>query len=374
MIELLPEETEFRGTLARLVDAEIAPAATEMDARGEFPAAWFRRLAELGYLGLRYPESVGGGGAGFVLFLILCEELGRGSLSLAASVAMQGLMATDFVFRYGTADQHERLLRPALRGEKIGAFCLSEPNAGSDLGAIETTARRDGDRILLRGRKMWVTSGTVADFFTVAASIDRTQGVRGIRFFLVEKGAPGLVVGRRIDKLGVRASETTELALDDCPAVPLGDGGAADLGRILDQVRVMTGALAVGLSRAALDLAVRYARQRECFGRPIAKLQAIQHLIADSAVDLEAARLLVYQAGRRLERAVRGAGEAAIAKMFASEAANRIADRTSRVLGGYSFSTEFAAERYLRDARFLLIGGGTSEILRNVVAKEVLGE
>lgn len=225
----------------------------------------------------------------------------------------------------------------------------------------------------LTGRKMWVTNGTSADFFTVAASVDPSQGLKGLRFFFVEKGAQDLCIGKRIEKMGLRGSETTELALDDCPAVKLGDAGVGELSQTLDQVRTMTGALAVGVSRAALDDAVRYAGERVCFNQPIAKFQAIQHRLADAAVDLEASRLFVYQAGRMIERGHKASQAASIAKLFASEAANRIADHAARILGGYGLAMEYAAQRYLRDARFLLIGGGTSEILRNVIARELIG-
>ncbi|MBI3097248.1 MAG: acyl-CoA dehydrogenase family protein [Planctomycetes bacterium] len=374
MIEFTPEEDQFRASVSRFVDREVAPAASALDERGEFPRDLFHRAGELGYFGLRYPESVGGSGAAFVTYLILAEELGRGSMSLAAAVAMQAMMGTDFVFRYGTPEHHRRLLGPALRGEKVGAFCLSEPNAGSDLARIETTARETADGWRLRGHKMWVTNGTVADFFTVAASIDRTQGLKGLRFFLLERGAAGLTVGRKIATVGLRAGELTELAIEDCAGVPLGQAGVADLGRMLDQVRTMTGALAVGLGRAALDEAIRYAKDRVCFERPIAKFQAIRHMLAQAAVDLEASRLLVIQAGRRIERGVKCGRESAIAKLFASETANRIADTATRVLAGYGFAMEYPAQRFFRDARFLLIGGGTSELLRDVIAKDVIGE
>jgi len=378
VIEFTPEETAFRESVARFVDREVVPVAAGFDERGEFPSALFRRMGELGHFGLRYPESAGGtselalpGGAAFVTYLILAEELARGSLSLAADAAMQAMMGTDFVFRYGTPDHHERLLAPALRGEKIGAFCLSEPNAGSDLARIETIARQEGGGWRLTGRKMWVTHGTMAEFFTVAASIDREKGMKGIRFFLVEKGAAGLEIGRRISTLGLRAGDLTELSLDGTPAVALGQGGVEDLGKMLDQVRTMTGALAVGLGRAALAEATRYAKERVCFGKPISQFQAIQHRLAEGATELEAARLLVYQAGRRIERGLKCGREAAMAKLFASEAANRLADSATRVLAGYGFAMEFPVQRLFRDARFLLIGGGTSEILLNMIARDL---
>ncbi|MBI2922366.1 MAG: acyl-CoA dehydrogenase family protein [Planctomycetes bacterium] len=374
MIDLTPDEVDFRASVARFVEEAIVPSAAALDERGDFPRELFRKIGRLEYFGLRYPESVGGSGAGFVTYCLMAEELARGSMSVAAMTAMQGMMATDFLFRHGTQDQHDRFLRPALRGEKIGAFCLTEPDAGSDLARIATAAKETPQGWRLGGSKFWVTNGTVADFFTVAATVDRSKGLKGLKFFLVERGAPGLVVGRKISTLGNRAGETTELSLDDTPAAKLGDAGLEDLGKILDQIRVMTGALSLGLARAALDEAVRYSKERVCFGQPIAKLQALRHMIAQSWADLEASRLAVYHAARRIERAEKCGPAAAAAKLVASEMANRVADAALRVLGGAGFAMEHAAQRYFRDARFLLIGGGTSEILRNVIAKDVLGD
>ncbi|KAF0242365.1 MAG: butyryl-CoA [Planctomycetota bacterium] len=374
MIEYTPEETEFRASVARFVDAEIAPAAAALDERHEFPRDLFRRIGALEYFGLRYPESAGGSGAGFVSYCLMAEELARGSMSVAAMTAMQAMMGTDFLFRFGTPDQHERLFKPALRGEKIGAFCLTEPDAGSDLARIATAAKETPAGWRLTGSKFWVTSGTVADFFTVAASVDRAKGLKGLKFFLVERGAPGLVVGRKIKTLGNWGGETTELSLDDTPASKLGDAGLEDLGKLLNQIRVMTGALSLGLARAALDEATRYSKERICFGQPIANFQALRHLIAQSWADLETSRLAVYQAARLIEGGQKCGAQAAAAKLVASEMANRAADMALRVLGGAGFAMEHAAQRFYRDARFLLIGGGTSEILRNVIAKEVLGD
>lgn len=374
MIDLTAQEREFRDAIAAFAAREVLPHAREIDERGEFPLDWFRTLGKMGVFGLRYPERYGGAGAGFVTFLVACEELAAASMSLAASAAMQSLMGTEFLCRYGTEEQKQRLLVPAIRGEKIGAFCLSEADAGSDLARISTTFRRDGEKSFLTGSKMWVTSGTVAEFFTVAATPDRSQGVKAIRFFLVERGAPGLQVGRKIPKLGLRASETTELSLDSTPGAMLGECGVKDLMSMLGQIRVMTGVLGLGLGRAATDEAVRYAKQRVCFGRPIAEFQAIQHMIAESATELEAARALAYGEGRAIERGEDPGARAAMAKLFATEAAWRASDRCMRVLAGYGFTMEFAAQRFFRDARFLLIGGGTSEVLRNIIAKDVIGD
>jgi alkylation response protein AidB-like acyl-CoA dehydrogenase len=366
----------FRASVHDFVDREVLPAARQLDERAEFPGDLFRRCGRNGYLGLRYPESLGGGGADFLTFCVLSEELARGSMSLAAVVAMQGLMGTDFVHRFGTPDHLERLLKPALRGEKIGTIAMTEPDFGSDLGGITTRAEPNGNGWILHGRKLWITSATVADFFTVAAKTDPRAGFKGIDFFLVEKGTPGLSVGRKIEKLGVRASETSEVILDGV-ALPaenlLGQQGTGfkNLGAILAEIRTMTGALGLGLGQAALEASIRYAGERIQFGKPIGAFQAIAHKIAEMATRLEAARGLVY---RSAEAIAAGGGDmklASMAKLFATEAANHIADECTRIFGSYGFAMEYDAQRYYRDARFLLYGGGTSEILRTVIAKEL---
>jgi butyryl-CoA dehydrogenase len=354
----------------------VAPVARQLDERAEFPLDLFRRCAANGYLGLRYPESSGGSGADFVTFCILAEELARGSLSLAAVVAMQGLMGTDFVHRFGTADHRHRLLEPALRGEKIGTIAMTEPDFGSDLGGITTRAEPDGSGWVLRGRKMWITSATVADFFTVAAKTDPDAGFKGIDFFLVEKGMPGLSVGRQIEKLGVRASETSEVILD-AVVVPaenlLGKRGTGfqSLSAILAEIRTMTGALGLGLGQAALEASLRYAGERHQFGRPIGSFQAVAHRLAEMATELEAARGLVYTAAAEISAGRGDMKLASMAKLFATETANRLADGCTRIFGSYGFAMEYEAQRYFRDARFLLYGGGTSEILRTIIAKEL---
>jgi alkylation response protein AidB-like acyl-CoA dehydrogenase len=373
---LTPEQDLFRKSVRDFVEREVAPAAAEMDERGEFPTRLFQRCGELGYLGLRYPEAVGGGGADFTAFCLMAEELARGSLSLAAAVSMQCLMGTDFVFRFGTPDHHARLLVPALRGEKIGTIAMTEPDFGSDLGGITTRAVRDGNDWVLNGRKLWITSATVADFFTVAAKTDPNAGFKGIDMFLVEKGTPGLSVGKRIEKMGVRASETSELALQDV-RVPaenlLGQQGTGfkNLGAILAEIRTMTGALGLGLAQAALEASIKYAHERVQFGKPIAAYQAIQHKIAQMGTQLEAARGLVQRSAWLIDERCPDMKLAAMAKLFATEAANQAADECTRIFGSYGFAMEYDAQRYFRDARFLLYGGGTSEILRNIIAKEL---
>jgi alkylation response protein AidB-like acyl-CoA dehydrogenase len=377
MPRLAPEQEEFRRSVAKLVDTEIAPVADEIDARGEFPSALFRRLGALGYFGLRYPERYGGSEADMVTFCLLAEELGRGSMSLAAAAMMQALMGTHFVFKYGGEEQRQRYLVPALRGEKIGAFALTEPGAGSDLGNMQTRARRDGDHWVLRGTKTWVTSAPIADFLTVGAKTSDERGLKHIALFLVDPATmPGVVQGRRIAKMSVRASDTGEIALEDV-RVPadhvLGgeSGGVEKIGGILSEIRVMTAALSVGLARAAYDAALRYARERVAFGKPIGEHQAIAFKLADMVTGIHGATLMTYAAAAALDRGLPVTREAAMAKLTASEMAVRVADEAARIFASYSLATEYPVQRYLRDSRFLLFGGGTSEILRMIIARDL---
>lgn len=377
MPRLTPEQEEFRRSVAKLVDSEIAPVADEVDACGELPMALFRRLGALGYFGLRYPERYGGSEADMVTFCLLAEELGRGSMSLAAAAMMQALMGTHFVFKYGSEEQRQRYLVPALRGEKIGAFALTEPGAGSDLGNMQTRARRDGDHWVLRGAKTWVTSAPIADFLTVGAKTSDERGLKHIALFLVDpKTMPGVVQGKKIDKMSVRASDTGEIVLEDV-RVPaehvLGgeSGGVEKIGGILSEIRVMTAALSVGLARAAYDVALRYARERVAFGKPIAEHQAIAFKLADMLTAIHGATLMTYDAAAALGRGEPVTREAAMAKLTASEMAVRVADEATRIFASYSLATEYPVQRYLRDSRFLLFGGGTSEILRMIIARDL---
>lgn len=371
---LTEEQNLFRDSIRNFVEREVIPVAQEMDEKGEFPRALFQRCAANGYFALRYPESVGGMDADFLTYCLMMEELARGSLSLGAAVAMQTLMGTDLVFRFGTDDHRQQLIGPALRGEKIGTIAMTEPDFGSDLGGITTRAISTKDGWEITGRKMWITSATVADFFTVAAKTNPEAGFKGIDFFLVEKERQGVQVGRKIAKMGVRASETSELILDHVriPAENLlGEQGSGfkNLGNILCQIRVMTGALALGLGEAALKSSIGYSNDRVQFDRPIATFQAISHKIAEMGTKLEAARTLVYRAARDIDAGKKDVKIASMAKLFSTETANFIADECTRIFGSYGFAMEYDAQRYYRDARFLLYGGGTSEVLRNIISK-----
>jgi len=372
--ELSEEQKALRDTVARFCDERIRPQAAAIDEAGEFPRDLFMELGDLGVFGLRYPESLGGTNADLLSYCVVISEIARGSLSLAAVAAMQSLMGTHFLFTLGDDVIHETLLKPAIRGEKIGAICITEPDAGSDLSAISTTAERVNGGYQLRGQKTWITSAPVADFFTVFA---RCGEDKRLTIFLVEKRFPGLAVGRAIEKMGVWASLTSEVFFDNC-FVPddhrLGEEGQGEsaLREILSDVRIITGALAIGVARAALTDATSYASQRQQFGRPINRFQAIQMKLADMRTDLEAATHLVHYAAWLRDRERPCRAEAAMAKLFASERANDICDKATRVLGSYGYAMEHAAQRYLRDVRFTLYGGGTSEILRTIIAKDMV--
>lgn len=373
---LTQEQEAFRKAVARFVETEVVPVADRLDEAGEFPRALFRKLGEQGYLGLRYPEAYGGGDADMVTYCLFAEEMARGSMSVAALAAMQGLMGTYFVFKYGTEELRQRYLVPALRGEKVATFALTEPNAGSDVANIATFAERVDGGWRLEGAKTWVTNAPVADMLTVCAKTSKERGMQHIALFLVDRAFSGVTLGKHIDKLGVRASATGEILLDGV-VVPDGHllggetGGVEKVGTILSEIRVMTGALSVGLGRAAYEAALRYSRERVAFGKPIGEHQAIAFKLTDMLTQLHAATLLVYHAAWAIDQGLPVTREAAMTKLFASEAANRICDEASRVFASYSFAKEYPVERYFRDARFLLWGGGTSEILRVIIGRDL---
>ncbi len=372
--DLSNEQRQIQETFARFCDERIIPNAAAIDEAHDYPRALFGELAELGFFGMRYPAAVGGLELDLATLCLALEEIARGSMSLAGCVTMQSLMGTKFLEMLGNEDIRERLFVPALRGEKIGGICMTEPNAGSDLGGIATAARKVDGGYVLKGQKMWVTAAPVADFFTVFA---RAGEERKLTIFLIEKGSAGLHVGKAIPKMGVWALPTSELALDDC-FVPdshrlsreEGDG-ESHLRKLLAEIRIVTGALAVGGARGALEEAVRYAGERQQFGKPINRYQAIQLKLAEMGTDLEAARRLVHYAAWLKDSGRPHHKEAAMAKLFASEAALTICDKAARVMASYGFSMEYAVQRHLRDIRFTLIGGGTSEILKLVIAKEL---
>ena len=374
--ELSPEQREIKATFARFSDEKIAPHAAAIDAAHAFPREVFDQLAAMGLFGMRYPEADGGTGLALIEFCLALEEIARGSLSVAGCVAMQSLMGTKFLHMLGNAEIRDRLFKPALRGEKIGAICMTEPNAGSDLDGIATQARKTEGGYVLNGQKTWVTAAPVADFFTVFA---KGGEEKKLTIFLVERTFKGLNLGRPIEKMGMWALPTSEVSFSDCfvpdsHRLSKTEGDGEDhLRKTLAEIRIITGAMANGIARAALDAAVRYAAERKQFGKAINRFQAIQIKLAEMATELEAAIHFVYHAAWLRDNDKPHHKQAAMAKLFASETAARICDQAARVFASYGYAMEYPAQRFLRDVRFTLIGGGTSEILKLIIAKEVSG-
>jgi len=330
-------------------------------------------------LGLPYPEKYGGGGGDYLSYIIAVEEIARACGSTALIYAAHVSLGCAPIYYFGTEEQKQKWLPHLCSGRGLAAFGLTEPEAGSDAGATRTTAVRDGDFYLLNGSKMWITSGAIADVVTCTAKTDPSAGTRGISCFLVEKGTPGFIPGKNEPKMGLKGSVTSALSFENCrvPAANLlgreGEGFRQML-ITLDGGRISIGAMALGLAQAAFDEAVRYAKQRVQFGQPIASFQAIQWMIADMATEIDAARLMVYRAAALKDAGKPFTKEAAMAKLYASEVAERAAFKALQIHGGYGYSREYPVERIYRDQRLCAIGEGTSEIQRLVIARQVLGK
>ncbi len=369
-------EVLVRSNIGRFVDDELIPKAHDIDARGEFPMEMFQKIGQMGVFGIRYPKNKGGSGGNTTLFCVICEELARGLMSVGAITAMQCLMGTNFLFHYGTDEMREKYFLPAMRGEKIACFSLTEPEAGSDLGNVSTIAKKTAEGYVLNGMKTWVTNGPVADFYTVLCQTDPEKKFRGLNFFFIPRETPGVSVSKPFDLLGTRTTMISELAFTDV-RIPhhymLGNEGQGmdNLLSILSEIRTMTAALAVGLQRAALNDSIKYSHERAQFGKTISNYQLIQAKIANMAVNLEASSLLTYKATRMIDDKIPCIKEASMAKYFATEGACKAGDEVTRIFGAYAYSMEYAAQRYYRDNRFLLYGGGTHEILQPNIARWV---
>jgi alkylation response protein AidB-like acyl-CoA dehydrogenase len=379
-VDLSLNETQalVRATARDFAARVVAPCASELDATERFPREVLRGLAELGLMAVNVPEAYGGGAAGAVAFAVAVEEIARACASTAVMMSVTNMVG-ETLARFGTEEQKRAHLPRLASGEHVvGSFALSEPDVGSDAGAIRTTARRDGDAWVVRGAKQWITSGAHAGVLLVwARTAGPETGARGISCFVVERGTPGLRVGRPEDKMGIRASNTVPLELDDCrlPASALlgeENGGFRVAMSALDGGRIGIGAQALGIASAALDESIAYAKVRTSFGAPIAARQAIQWKLADMKVALEASRLLVYRAAAAKDRGATFSREAAMAKLTATESAVRICNDAVQIHGGYGYSREYPAERHLRDARVTPLYEGTSEIQRLVIARSLL--
>lgn len=369
------EHDRLRASIRAFVESELAPHAAEWEAAGDFPNWVFRRMGELGFLGLPYPPQHGGGGGDVLCNVVLAEEMARcGSGGVAMAVMVHTDMATPPLNRFGTEEQKRRYLVPAMTGEKILCLGISEPDAGSDVAGIQTTATKVDGGWLLRGRKTFITNGRRADAMVVVAKSDRDAGHRGISLFVVDTGADGFEVARTLDKMGMHTSDTAEISLDDV-FVPddalLGREGDGfyDISWELQGERLMGTAGTLAGARRTFEAALAYARERTTFGRPLIEHQAIRHTLAEMATELEAAQQLTYAAAYRVGRGAYPVREISMVKLLGAEVAWKVSDRALQIFGGHGYARASAVERAWRDARLIRIGGGTDEIMREVVGR-----
>lgn len=376
--ELSEQHEILQKTVRDFARAEVAPYARKWDEEERFPKEIVPKLAAIGLLGIRIPEEFGGAEMDTTSYAICVEEIAKVDGSLALTIASHNGLGTGHILAFGNDAQKKKYLPKAASGEWLAAWALTEPGSGSDSAALATTARREGDSWVLNGTKMFITQGSVGGFCVVLARTN--SGVakqRGITAFIVDHGTPGFSASKHLEKLGCRSSDTVELTFENVRIADeqrLGevDHGFMDTMRILDRGRISIAAMALGLGRGALDMAIAYAKDRKQFDKPIGDYQAIQWMLADSKVELDAAGLLTYRAASLADRNLPYAREASMAKLYASEAASRVCNRALQIHGGYGYTREFAVERHLRDAKICEIGEGTSEVQRIVISKHVL--
>ena len=372
------EEQMFQAAVREFAEKEIRPHVEEMDREGVFKHELIDKFFAQGFMSIDVPETYGGSGGNFFMSILAIEEFSRVDASAAVVIDVQNTLVNNALLRWGTQVQKDTYL-PRLTRDTVGAYALSEPNAGSDAFGLETRAREDGDGYILNGRKLWITNAKEAGLFIVFATVNRELGYKGITAFLVEAGTPGFAVGKKENKLGVRASSTCELILEDChvpKANVLGEVGKGYKVAIetLNEGRIGIGAQMLGVARGALEHAVRYSKERRQFGKRIADFQAIQFQLARLATDVEAARLLTYNAARLKEAGKPFLKEAAMTKYFCSQVAERVASECIEVYGGYGYTKDYPVEKYLRDAKIGKIYEGTSFMQLQTIAKVILGD
>ena len=374
------EQKHLRKSVREFAEGEIAPHVMQWDESSHFPTELLPKLGEMGLMGVIFPEQYGGAGLGYIEYATVIEELARVDGSVGLFVAAHNSLCSNHIYKFGTEQQKSKYLVPLAQGKKLGAWSLTEPEAGSDAGGTRTTATRQGDDWVLSGSKTFTTNGSYADICVAMAVTDKTKDSHGISAFLLEKGTPGFRPGKKENKLGMRASDTSEVIFTDC-RIPncqlLGPEGEGFIGslKILDGGRISIAALGLGMAQGALEAAANYAKQRKQFGKAIAEFQAIQFKLADMATQVEAARLLVYQAAWLADQKdVRFTRESSMAKLFASEVAVCVANECVQVHGGYGFTKDYPAEKFYRDVKLCTIGEGTSEIQRLVIARQLLAK
>jgi alkylation response protein AidB-like acyl-CoA dehydrogenase len=374
---LTEEQQLLRRTVREFAETEMRPHVMEWDEAQHFPAELMPKLASLGLLGIQFPEQYGGAGMSAVDYCICIEELARVDPGVALSVAAHNGLCSAHIALFGTEEQKQKYLVPLARGERIGAWGLTESTSGSDAAGMRTTATRGGACWVLNGSKTFTTHGRVGDTLVAMAVTDRAAGTKGISAFIIEKGTLGMTPGKKENKLGMRASETSEVLFENCriPADQLlgsvGQGFVNTM-QVLDSGRIGIAALSVGLAQGAYEAAVRYSKERKAFGKTICSFQAIQWKLADNATRIEASRLLTYRAAYLKDRGKRTTLESSMAKLYASEIAVRAADDCVQIHGGYGFVKDYPAEKFFRDVKLTTIGEGTSEIQRLVIARQLL--
>ena len=374
----LTEDQKMLKTMLRdFARKELEPVAAQIDETNEFPDEQFKKIAELGLMGLTIPEAYSGSGKGITEFCLAIEELVQACAAVSSIFRISLSLAVSPIRLFGTDEQKRKFLPPHARGEKLACFALTESGAGSDPASLQTTAVRQGDNYVLNGNKLFISLGSEADFAVVFASVDRSLRHKGITAFIVERGTPGFSIGKHERKMGMHGVSSTELIFENC-IVPaknrLGEEGRGFRIALeaLDESRVTVGAEAVGIAQAAFDAALNYAKEREQFGQPIAKFQAIQWMLADMATQIEAARLLTYKAAYLQDHGLPYIKEAAMAKLFASEVSSFVTNKAIQIHGGYGYTKDYPLERYLRDAKVTEIYEGTSEMMRMTIARQLL--
>jgi alkylation response protein AidB-like acyl-CoA dehydrogenase len=382
---LTDEQQQLQRTVRDFAQTEIAPHVMEWDEAARFPEELIPKLAELGLLGIIFPEEYGGAGLGYIEYAIAIEELARVDGAVALIVAAHNSLCTNHIYKFGTEAQRQKYVVPLAQGKKLGCWSLTEPEAGSDAGGTRTVAARQGSCWVLNGAKTFTTNGHYADVCVAMAVTDREKGRHGISAFIVEKGTPGFRPGKKENKLGMRASDTSEVVFSNCrvPEENLlgkqGDGFVNSL-QVLDGGRISIAALALGMATGAAGAATKYAQERKQFGKPIGEFEAIQFKLADMATEISAAQMLVYHAAWLADKSnangggIRFTRESSMAKLYASEAAVRVANEAVQVFGGYGFIKDYPAEKFYRDVKLCTIGEGTSEIQRLVIARHILGK
>lgn len=375
--ELTEDQLIIRDTIREFAENKIRPVIMELDESQSFPRELLRELGELGFLGIIFPEEYGGAGLGYVEFEIIIEELARVDPSIALSVAAHNGLCTNHLFRFANEEQKKKYIPDLASGKKIGAWALTEPASGSDAAGLQTVAEKKNDHYILNGTKNFITHGKYGEIAVVMTITDKNEGKKGISAFILEKGIPGFSAGKKENKLGMRASETSQLIFENC-IVPkenlIGEEGMGFIQalQILEGGRISIASLSVGLAQGCLDASIKYSKERKQFGKPISDFQATQFKLAEIQTNIEAARMLTLRAAYLKDKGIPNRKEAAMAKLFASEIAEKAASEAVQIHGGYGFVKDYPVEKFYRDVKLLTIGEGTSEIQRIVIARDLL--